>query len=127
MTFYEKLAATSRKLIAQYGRTVTLQRLDGTPGNADFPWEGPATPTVAFAQAVPGVFVPASGAGLGEDWLNSELLASVSEVLLIGPDPVNDYTNINQVVDQSLTFAVSWVKVLRPADEILLYAMGISR
>lgn len=124
---YIKLAAQARKLIAQYGRTVTLQRLDGTPGNAAKPWEGPATPTVAFAQGVPAVFVPASGADLGTKWVSAQLLASVSEVLLVGPDLVNDFSNINQLIDEGQTFAISWVQMLKPANQTLLYAMGISR
>lgn len=124
---YASLVVVVQGLIKDFGRTITLQRLDGTAGNAAQPWRGPATPTVAFATSVPGVFVPASGAELGEEWLSAQLLASCSEVLLVAPDNVNDFTTINQIVDRTQTFGVQWVKALRPADIPLLYAMGVSR
>lgn len=124
---YVQLAATVRALIKATGREVSLQQLSGTPGNAAKPWEGPLTPTVAFTQDVPGVFVPASGAELGEQWVSAQLLATVSEVLLVAPDTINDFSPTNQIVDGGQVFAISWVKVLKPANQILLYAMGVSR
>lgn len=124
---YASLVSVVQGLIKDFGRTVTLQTLDGTPGNAAQPWRGPATPTVAFATSVPGVFVPASGAELGEEWVSAQLLASCTEVLLLAPDGVNDFEKINQILDRTQTFGIAWVKVLRPADIPLLYAMGISR
>lgn len=124
---YVKLAKTVIRLINENGRAIQVQKLSAVAADPDKPWEGPGVPTIAKSLDVIGVFVPPSGSDFGIKFVSSELLSRVSEVLLLGPHPTEDLTSINQIVDEGLTFGVSWVVMLKPAGVVMLYAVGVSR
>lgn len=124
---YAKLAKTVVRLINENGRAIQVQKLSAVPADSDKPWQGPGIPTVAKSLDVIGVFVPASGGELGIKFVSSELLSRVSEVLLLAPHPTEDLTTINQILDEGLTFGVSWIAQLKPAGVVMLYAVGVSR
>lgn len=122
----DKIIAVVLRLIKANGRLLTLQTLDATATDPTKPWRGRGTPTVLSSIEVPGVFVPASGSDLGSELVSPALLARADEVLLLAPAAI-DLSLMNMAVDLGVTWMIEWVKVLRPQNKILLYAMGVKR
>lgn len=123
---YDKLAQTAVRLIAKTGRSVTLQKLDATPEDSNKPWKGPATPTVADSADLIATFVPAGGGGLGLDFIDDELLKRAEQVALIAPSE-KDVSEFHAVLDGSSRWKIEWVQVLKPAEKVLLYIVGVKR
>jgi hypothetical protein len=124
---YVRAAALVTRLINKNGRTVDILKLDDTPLDSNKPWKGKGTPTVAVSTTVKGVFVPAfNSENLGLDFINDELLKTASEVLLVGPNDV-DFTTYHMVLDNFIQWNIEFIQTLRPADDILLYAIGVKR
>lgn len=123
---FVKIAATVIRLIDKNGRLTTIQKLESEPADASKPWKGAGEPAVASAVTVRGVFVPSQGTSLGGLFVSQELLSRASEVLLVGPASV-DLSEFNCIIDNAIRWSVEWCQVLRPADDILLYAFGVKR
>ncbi len=123
---YVKIAATVTRLINKNGRTTYLQKLSSTAADAGKPWRGPGTPTIEIQLTVKGVFVPPSGEALGGMHVTDDMLKEASEILLLGPND-QDLTTFHMVLDNGIRWAIQWVATLRPADDVLLYAVGVKR
>lgn len=128
MSDHARFIELAQRLIDKHGRTVTLEVLSSTPADANKPWKGAATPTVASNFApVKGVFVPlASAEALGLKITDNELLRGVNETLLVaGSD--DDFRACNSVSDNSVRHRIKFAEVLAPGDQIVLYYFGIER
>lgn len=116
------------RLIEKKGRKITMQRLAGAPANSTTPWEGAGTPTIDVQEKVSCCFVPHSGLeDLGITIEDSELLKRTSEVGLLAGTAKNDFTTFHQFVDGGKTYKLQWIRVLKPGDQLLLYAFGAQR
>jgi len=123
---YARAVALAQRLIDKNGRGITVQQLSATPADANKPWKGAGAPTVA-AQATPkGVFVPASGNDLSSFGIDNELLKRVEQVVLIAADGTNAFDEFHRISDGVL-FKIEWVRVLKPGDTVIIYAMGVKR
>lgn len=123
---YEKLANTAIRLITKTGRSVVMQKLSAEAANSEQPWKGAGTPTVVETEDVIATFVPAGSGGLGLEFVDEELLKRAEQVALIAPvkDGLNEF---HVVLDSAVRWKIEWAQVLKPADKILLYVVGVKR
>jgi hypothetical protein len=124
---YARAVALAQRLIEANGRDTVLQRLDATPADADMPWKGPGTPTVAAEYERVGVFLPHNGTeDLGRYLFDSELLKRCDQVALIaGGD--DDLSVCNQLNDSGKKWRITWIRELKPGDTTVLYAIGVAQ
>ncbi len=125
-TDYTESVQLAQELIAENGRYVTLQMLAATAADAAKPWKGAGTPTVAQTKAVPAVFVPASGSGLGRDIVKEELLDRVEQVALVAPTDVS-LEGFHVILDDGVRWNIDWAQVLKPGATVVLYVFGVKR
>lgn len=125
-TDYTEFAQLAQELISENGRTVTLQKLDATAADASKPWKGAGAPTVAQSKAVPAVFVPPSGSGLGRDIVKEELLDRVEQVALVAPTDVS-LEDFHTILDDGVRWNIDWAQVLKPGPTVVLYVFGVKR
>jgi hypothetical protein len=124
---YARAVALAQRLINKNGRTITVERLSSTPTDANKPWKGPSAPTVAGSAQPKGVFLPVSSASeLGLFAPDDELLKRIEQLVLIAADGVNAFDTFHRISDGVL-YRIDWVRVLKPGDTVILYAMGIKR
>lgn len=120
MTDFNEFVDLAQELITENGRSVTL--VEHQDGNSDKPWDDSGNDT---SVTVTGCFIPSSSSGFGYQMATDAELARVSQVLLL-PGP-NDYSNIRTIKDGGTEWNVEWVKLLQPADIIVLTAVGVKR
>ena len=127
---FVKVAANVVVLIDKYGRECILQRLSAVATDVNKPWKGVGTPTVAEQLSVKAVFVSASDSagntGLGLEFIDKELLKRADEVILVAPNAI-DLQSFNIVLDTGVRWRIEWMKVLKPADQVLLNVFGVKR
>lgn len=123
---YVRLAATVVRLINKNGRDLVLAKLETEPADPTKPWKGAGEPTIGESTELKGVFVPVTGGGLGLSFISDELLQTAQQVLLVGPGE-EDLSRRNVVIDSAVQWRVNWCEVLKPADQTMLYAFGVSR
>jgi hypothetical protein len=125
---YSAVAATALDLVGQFGRSVTLRRLNSTPPDPAKPWRGPVDPrATATTLAVSAVFVePSSLQTLG---LNAELVDWVAHceqvAIVAGPDDLRDYSEL--LDSDASVWRVVGVSALKPAETRLLSYVGVAR
>jgi hypothetical protein len=126
---YAPMAATALALVAEFGRSVTLQRLDRTPPDADKPWLGPVNPraTPAATLTVAAVFVePGSTQELGLDTTLVDWAARATRIAVIASPA--DLTGYSELVDiDGTTWRIVGVSTLSPGSTRLLHFVGVSR
>lgn len=125
---YSEVAATAQELVTEFGKAVTLRRLNATPPNPAEPWLPPVDPRVGAATlAVSAVFVePSSLQNLGGpnaqlvDWLKrAQQIAIIAH-----PD---DLSSFSELVDGADVWRVVGVSTLNPGGTRLLHYVGVSR
>ena len=128
MVDYVRVLALAQRLIEENGRQVTFQKLSATPVNAQTPWKGPATPTVAEEELAYAVFVPHAGnIEFGEKFIDKELLGRCELFCLVAAETDVDLKDFNQIVDVLVTYKVNWMRILQPGTTRLLYVFGVSQ
>lgn len=125
---YASVAADAAALVADFGKAVTLRRLDTTPPDPSKPWRGPVDPRATPAEEleVNAVFVePSSLQTLGVnaqlvDWLKrAQQIAIVASTL--------DLSGFSELVDGSDVWRVVGVSTLNPGGTRLLHFVGVAR
>jgi hypothetical protein len=127
---YLELATLANTLIAETGRTVTVNCYRQIPADSAKPWKGPTSPTTtpSATDTPKAVFVGASGGPpLGIRSADDDLMKRAQEICLIGPGASYDLQTANEVVDGSVHWSVLFVDVLKPGDTVLLYIVGLAR
>lgn len=122
MAQYDKSIALAIKLIKKFGRDATFNQL-GAGADPAKPWRADA-PNVVNTVTQRAVFLPLSN-DLGFTLTQEELEKRATEAVMTAPGAL-DLTLVHQVVDGS-TYTILWTKVLKPGDQVVLYAMGIAR
>jgi hypothetical protein len=127
---YVELAALAKSLIDEAGRSITVIRFKQTANEPAKPWKGPGDPTAVpdASATVRAVFVGASGGpSLGISAQHKDLLARCKEVCLVDPLASFDLSTANVIVDGGVHSKIEFVDVLKPADTVVLYIIGVSR
>ncbi len=128
MVNYSKLATTAQRLIESNGKVVTLVQINTTPADVAKPWRGSADPRsipTALLE-VNAVLVSPSGNGLGLNIEISDFLKRCKKVAIVSSTA--DLSIYNELVEADNTqWKIEGIEVLKPANTILLYYLGLSR
>lgn len=131
-TDYTEFVTLAKDLVKENGREVTLQRLSATPADSTKSWKGAGAPTVVQSVAnVPAVFIPSigfasSGFEFGRRVMDDNLLKRVEQVALIAQQVVN-IEQFSTILDSSVSWKIEWIETLKPANDVLLYLVGVKR
>jgi len=124
---YARAQALALRLIQKNGKNVTFQRLDATAADPAKPWKGPGTPTVAATANTVAVSLPhASLVDLGFFSQDDEMLKRAEQVLLV-PGGATDLEPFTNILEAGVRWRIEWVRTLKPADTVVLYAFGVCR
>ena len=131
MADYSAQIATAKRLIRLMGRQVTLELLSAGPADAAKPWRGPAAEDlVASSVQVYAAAVPPSGAAaLGLSAKSNDMVKDLEQILIAEPgedDPENLET-YHRVLEGDVVWRILFVEKLRPAEQTILYFVGIGR
>ena len=124
MSNHQKFIALALRLIAKHGRDVTFQVINSTPANADKPWRGTATPPTPIGP-LKAVFVPFRGFEFGSEFTDNALFKEVEQICMVAGGQGNLETT-HLITDSGKDYKVEWVQRLRPGDQTVLYAFGVS-
>lgn len=127
MSDYTKFVDLAQRLIAKRGRLVSLLELGGS-ATTDKPWKGQELASVVTQQvdAVPAVFLPASGSDIKSVIKDDALLKRVSDVALVAPHE-QDLRGVTVLLDRAERLRIEWVQVLEPGNTVCLYVFGVCR
>lgn len=124
MSEHAKFLPFVDKMIKKHGREVIFKELSNIPADSDKPWEG-SNGIPRIIQKTMGCFVPFRGFEFGSNFIDEELLKRSDQVLLVYP--VINLDNATIVVDAGVEYKVDWIRRLKPAEVVLLYAFGVTR
>lgn len=120
---YDNAVALALRLIKKFGRPATFNQLG--VGDPSTPWKADA-PTVVNTVTQPAVFLPIRALDdLGLTLSQDELEKHATESVLTATGTM-DLALVHQIVDDQ-TYTIHWIKVLKPGDTVVMYAMGIAR
>lgn len=126
---YAPLAAAALELVAEFGKTITLRRLNVTPPDPDMPWRGPVDPraTPAETLSVAAVFVePSSQQYLGVNATLLDWLKRAQQLAIVAS--TSDLSAFSELVDtDSSVWRVVGVSTLNPGGTRLLHYVGVAR
>jgi len=126
---YAPVLATAQELVAEFGKTVTLRRLNSTPPDPETPWLPPENPRADLAAtlSIPAVMVePSSLQTLGVNTTLVDWLPRAQQVAIIAN--AADLTAFSEFVDSDSTvWSVVGVSTLNPGGTRLLHYVGVSR
>src|SRR5262245_22897398 len=125
---YARAQALAQRLIQKNGKSLRFERLSAVPLDSSKPWRGPGTPTVAETADTVGVSLPhASLIDLGFFSQDDELLKRPTEQVLLVPGGTTALEPFTNILDGGVRWRVEWVRTLKPADTVVLYAFGVCR
>ncbi len=135
MVDFNKSRATAKRLIEANGRSITLISDPTAPASASEPERGPDFSTGSTEATVIGAFVPAAGSGFGKDVMRvpgAESLHEFEEFILVAATSLEavtsvDINNFDRVRDGSTMWTLGMVETLRPADDEIIYQLGIKK
>lgn len=128
-----KMAVMAERLIAQSGRAVTIIKFNTTPADAAQPWKGAADPRVDPDGSVSttACFVePSSMVSLGMSTVDSDLVKQSTKIMLVSPGETisEDLTKYDEVIDFDGTrWKIVTVETLQPAENVILYYIGVAQ
>jgi hypothetical protein len=124
---YARAVALAQRLILKNGRAIDVIRFSPTAADANKPWRGPGTPTVAQTVSTTAVFLPHASLGdLGKLGIDEEMLKRVEQVALVAGG-ATDLSSFNAFVDGGSRWKIDWVRELKPGSTSVLYAIGVKR
>ncbi len=135
MVDFVKMQGVARTLIEANGRSVTLISDPTAAANPSEPERGPDFSTGATEVAVIMSFVPAAGSGFGKNvrrTKGAELLHGFDQMALLAATSFNEQTalaieDFDRVRDGSTMYTIGMVEILRPADEEIIYQLGLKK
>lgn len=124
MTVYTNFIKTATRLIAKYGMPVRWSKDDLTAVDPTKPWQGSENEPQDYLPIV--CFVSASGNMFGMEKYKTQIDAG--EISLFGlmapqmfePDLADTVVRDNEVL------SIKWIDTIKPADEVVLYILGIA-
>jgi len=121
---YNRARATVERMIAAYGRDITVVN-DVGPADGDDPL-GPPAPRLEVPSR--GIFVRPSGyIKLGESfYMDPGMWEEAEKIVLVLPSLVHDFSTFTRVVDNdNKAFKIFKVEELKPGDVPILLYLGL--
>lgn len=127
---YSGLAQTAVDLLNDFGRTITLVKLNQTTSDDPAkPWRGTANPRLAPAASVSvtGVMVDGSSVrGLGFTKEDMDNISRGSKVFLVaGAATGTDLIDFHEIVDGTNRYRIASASVLKPGSTTILYGFVV--
>jgi hypothetical protein len=129
---YTTTVATAKRLVQNFGRQITLRKLDNASSDANKPWLGATNPvTTGIVTSVFGISVsPSSNSRLGLSAFSDDLLKSIEQIFILevgetAPEALETYTTL--LDSDSKEYRILSVEKLKPGGTTLLYFMGVAR
>lgn len=126
---YSKILVSAKKRVQDFGRELTLIRLDPDPVDAAKPWQGAAAPrtTPIDTLTVYGVFVePESLERLGKQRASNDFIKSAEQVIIIAYE--GSLGAFDEVIDtDGSRWKIANHQELGPGDTILLHYLRVQR
>ena len=128
---YASLKLTVDDLMTEFGRSITLRRIDRTAADSAQPWNGPANPGTPVDLALDAVFVPPNTVrqfgltSLGEGTETIDLLRFSEQIAIVAQD--EDLRGYDTLIDGSTNWGIVGYQVLRPGDVYMLGFLGVRR
>lgn len=126
---YAAILVTAQELVTEFGKSVTLRRLNTTPPDPAMPWLPPVDPRAAPAEtlAVDAVFVePSSQQFLGVNTEMVDWLKRANQIAIVATSA--DLSGFSELVEtDSVVWRVVGVSTLNPGGTRLLHYVGVTR
>lgn len=132
MATHAEFADLANRLISKHGRSITLNKRDRDPADANKPWNGPtnvAADPEDTQTLVAAALQPSSAVQLGITTENSDLVKRSSEILLVAPPSTAAYdlSTFDEVVDGGEVLRITAVEKLKPGTQTIIYFIGVKR
>ena len=131
MVDFTPLIATAQRLISENGRSVTLVELDSSPADPSKPWKGAADPRAVpdASLTLDAVFVNPGTAttSLGLSLETSDFIKRSEQIMIISPGASVDLTGFEEVSDDSVTWKIQGMEILKPGAEVVVAFIGVRR
>ena len=127
---YSDFVTVAKDMITEFGRTVTFVKLDTTPVDANEPWNGATDPeaTPDDTEDVVAIWVdPINTTGLGLRRFIDPGLVNRLAGIFISPQGTVDLEDFDQIIDGTQRYRIEFVDKLRPANDTILYFVGVSK
>lgn len=123
---YFEMAQIATQQIKDFGKVVTLWKLEIEPADPNRPWEGATVQSRKEPLEVFAVFVGKNKSAFGRMLIRDELLNRVDQVALIAPvqEGLTDY---NLLADAGTYWTIDFIETLKPADITLLHTVGLKK
>jgi len=122
------LAAMVVRKIEDWGRDLTVVKLESSGTDSNKPWNGIATQAAVDSLTVKGIFMPATSSGMGHFIDKEQLGSEVSEVVAFAPPTTGeDLTGYHQITDGSSNKRIDKWWVMKPADVVIAYVASIRK
>lgn len=119
---YTDLAATAKELIEDFGRTITIRKLDTAPTDVTKPWRGQGTAHTSITPI--GVVLDYDAKDIDGEIIRARdkraYIAATSAVV-----SGNDLSTFDEVVDDSITYRIIKAERLKPGSTDLLYTLQL--
>jgi len=125
MADYTRQIALANRLVEAKGAAFTFKGSDGTPADANKPWEAGDAPTTGELHAV--AVEPSSANRLGLETLSDDLIQRTTVVLIVAPgDGTVEPKNFTHVEYQGDDHGIVFTRELAPdGAQKILYFVGI--
>lgn len=128
MVDYAKLSLLSTRLIKESGREITLIRNDDNSSDNNKPWLGSQnSDLIVYEEVLYGVSVdPGTFQRLGVKDLYQDFISKSTKFILISPGSL-DLKKFHSVIDEGITYGITFFHLLQPGTIKLLAYLGLSR
>lgn len=123
MSVFTGFIATANRLISKYGQDVSWSKDELAPIDQTKPWLGNTNVPTLYVPRV--CFVPASGNTFGMERYRAQIEAG--EISLFGLMAPQDFEPelSDTVIRDGSPLIIKWIDTLKPADEVVIYVLGI--
>lgn len=127
MANYDEFVELANELLTEAGRVVVMQKLAAKGTDSTKPWNTSSINVIDEVTDIPAAFFPASGSDLGLKVITEEMLKRCEQVALVAPIQEGLELMTRMIDSDNSVWKLEWVQVLKPAEQTILYVIGVKR